>query len=98
MFASILVLLALPWLDSSKVRSAKFRPIYKQVYWLLVIDVFVLGYVGAKPPEGILPTVGLIATAYYFIHFLVIMPILGKKEKPLPLPESIANPVVKSAE
>ncbi|MCK5041336.1 MAG: cytochrome b N-terminal domain-containing protein, partial [Sphingomonadales bacterium] len=98
MFASILILLVLPWLDTSKVRSAKFRPIYKQLYWLLVIDVFVLGYVGAKPPEGILPTVGLIATAYYFIHFLVIMPILGKKEKPLPLPESIANPVVKSAE
>lgn len=98
MFASIFVLLALPWLDSSPVRSAKFRPIYKQVYWLLVIDVFVLGYVGAKPPEGILPTVGLIATGYYFVHFLVIMPYLGKKEKPLPLPESIANPVVKTVE
>ena len=98
MFGSILVLFALPWLDSSPVRSAKFRPVYKWVYWLLVIDVFVLGYVGAKPPEGILPTVGLIGTAYYFIHFLVIMPYLGKKEKPLPLPESISNPVVKVAE
>jgi len=98
MFAAIGVLFVLPWLDTSKVRSAKFRPIYRQFFWLLVVDVIILGVVGAKKPEGIWPAVGLITTAYYFAHFLVILPLLGKFEKTLPLPESIANPVVKAGE
>jgi quinol-cytochrome oxidoreductase complex cytochrome b subunit len=95
MFASIFVLLALPWLDGSPVRSAKFRPIYRQFFWLLIIDVLVLGYIGSQKPEGILPMIGLIATGYYFVHFLVIIPWLGKYEKTSPLPSSIANPVLK---
>jgi quinol-cytochrome oxidoreductase complex cytochrome b subunit len=94
MFGSILVLFFLPWLDTSPVRSAKFRPVYKWIFWLLVIDCFVLGYVGSQPPEGLLPTIGLIATIYYFAHFLIIMPLLGKLERPLPLPQSIAGPVL----
>ena len=98
MLGSILVLFLLPWLDFSKVRSATFRPLYKQIYWLLVIDIIILGYVGSQKPEGILPTVGLVATTYYFIHFLVLMPIISKVEKPKPLPESISNPVIKAAE
>jgi len=98
MFASILLLFFLPWLDSCKVRSAKFRPVYSKMFWFLVVDVFVLGYVGSQHPEGIVPTLGLIGTAYYFFHFLILMPYLARKEKTLPLPESIANPVVKAAE
>jgi quinol-cytochrome oxidoreductase complex cytochrome b subunit len=94
MFAAIGVLFILPWLDTSPVRSARYRPIYKIFFWILVVDLFVLGYVGAKPPEGILPTVGLIATAWYFIHFLVILPLLGKLERPLPVPDSISRPVL----
>jgi quinol-cytochrome oxidoreductase complex cytochrome b subunit len=94
MFASIIVLFFLPWLDTSPVRSARFRPIYKWFYYLLIIDCFILGYVGANPPEGWLPTVGLIATVYYFAFFLIIMPVLGKLERPLPLPESIGRPVL----
>ena len=93
MFASILVLFILPWLDTSKVRSCRYRPIYKWFFWLLVIDCIVLGWVGANPPEGIFPTIGLIGTAYYFAHFLVILPILGKIETPLPLPTSISESV-----
>jgi ubiquinol-cytochrome c reductase cytochrome b/c1 subunit len=94
MFASIFILMALPWLDTSKIRSAVFRPLYKQFYWLLVIDVLVLGYVGAMPAEGIYLLVARIATAYYFIHFLVILPFLGMKEKTIPLPLSISDPVL----
>jgi ubiquinol-cytochrome c reductase cytochrome b subunit len=60
-----------------------------------VVTVFVLGYVGGKPPEGLWVVMGRVATAYYFLHFLVVLPILGKIEKPLPLPESISSPVVK---
>ena len=94
MFAAILILFALPWLDRSKVRSGTFRPIFKQSYWLLVIDVIVLGVVGAKPAEGVWLIVGRIATAYYFFHFLILLPILSKVEKTRPLPESISQAVL----
>jgi len=98
MFAAIIVLFFLPWLDTSKVRSAKFRPVYRIFFWFLVVDMVILTWVGGQKPEGIFPALGLAGTIYYFAHFLVILPLLGKKEKTLPLPESIANPVVKAAE
>src|SRR3954452_6163893 len=94
MFGSILVLFLLPWLDTSPVRSGKFRPIYKWFYYLLIIDCFILGYCGAHPPEGWLPTIALICTIYYFVFFLVVLPLLGKLERPLPLPERIDKPVL----
>ena len=97
MFASIFVLVILPWLDTSKIRSAIFRPLYKQFYWILVLDVIVLGYMGALPPEGIYLLIARVATAYYFIHFLVILPVLGSKEKTIPLPLSISEPVLNEA-
>ncbi len=95
MFGSIMVLFVLPWLDTSPVRSARFRPIYRQVFWLLVIAVLALGAVGAHRPQGIWVVIGRVATLYYFLHFLVILPILGKLERPLPLPESISRPVTR---
>ena len=94
MFAAIFVLVILPWLDTSKVRSAVFRPIYKQFYWFLVADVLILGYMGAMPAEGIYLLVARVATAYYFIHFLIILPILGKRERTLEVPMSITEPVL----
>ena len=97
MFGSIAVLFLLPWLDTSRVRSARFRPIYKWLFWVFVVDCIILGYVGANPPEGWLPTIGLLATLYYFAHFLIILPLLGKLERPLPLPDSINKPVLTSA-
>jgi quinol-cytochrome oxidoreductase complex cytochrome b subunit len=96
-FSSILVLFLVPWLDTSPVRSARFRPIYKWVFWLLVIDVLALGWVGANPPQGIVVTVGQIATLYYFVHMLILFPLIGKLERPLPLPASIAVPVLEPA-
>ena len=96
MFASLFILMCLPWLDTSKIRSAVFRPVYKIFFWILVIDVLVLGYIGAKPPEGLYLLVGRIATIYYFVHFILIMPILGRKEKTIPLPLSISEPVLES--
>jgi ubiquinol-cytochrome c reductase cytochrome b/c1 subunit len=94
MFSSIIVLFLLPWLDTSRVRSARFRPIYKKIFWLLVIDVFTLGYVGAHPPAGTTVIIGQIATAYYFFHFLILFPLLGKLERPRPLPNSIGAAVL----
>ena len=94
MFASIFILMLLPWLDTSKVRSATFRPLYKKFFWILVAMVILLAYLGAKPPEGIYVILARIATAYYFIHFLIILPLLGRYEKTNPLPMSISDPVL----
>jgi quinol-cytochrome oxidoreductase complex cytochrome b subunit len=96
MGAAIFILFLLPWLDTSKVRSARFRPLYKQFFWIFVADAIVLGYIGAQPPEGMFLIIGRIATAYYFIHFLIIMPLLGLVETPKPLPESISKSVLDS--
>ncbi len=94
MFASILVLFVLPWLDTSKVRSARFRPIYRQLIFVWLAAVILLGVCGANKPQGVWVILSRIGTVYYFLHFLVILPILGKLEKPLPLPESIAQAVL----
>ena len=97
MFGSILVLFLVPWLDRSPVRSARYRPIYKQLFWVLAIDCLVLGWVGGNPPEGIFVIIGQIATLYYFAHFLILMPLLSVIETPRPLPTSIAEPVLGGA-
>ena len=94
MFGSILILFLVPWLDRSPVRSARYRPIYKQLFWVLVIDCLVLGWVGGNPPEGIFVIIGQIATLYYFAHFLVLLPLLSFIETPRPLPTSISEPVL----
>ena len=91
MLSAILILAALPWLDTSKIRSAVFRPLYKQFYWILVADVLILGYMGAMPAEGLYLLIARVATAYYFLHFLVILPVLGFKERTLPVPLSITD-------
>jgi ubiquinol-cytochrome c reductase cytochrome b/c1 subunit len=96
LFGSIGVLFVLPWLDTSPVRSSRFRPVYKWFFWLLVIDAFVLGYCGAHRPEGFYVILGRAATLYYFFHFLVLLPLLGKIERPRPLPASISAAVLKS--
>ena len=106
MLASILILFILPWLDGSPVRSGRFRPVYKQVFWVLVADCIVLGIVGANPPNepvfaGIpwfqYVALGQIATVYYFFHFLVLVPLLGRYERTKALPVSIAEPVLGDA-
>jgi ubiquinol-cytochrome c reductase cytochrome b subunit len=96
-FGAIFLLFLVPWLDSSPVRSARFRPIYKWVFWLLVIDVIALGWVGANPPEGLVVMVGQIATFYYFVHFLILFPVIGRLERPRPLPASIATAVLQGS-
>ncbi|MSO88374.1 MAG: cytochrome b [Rhodospirillaceae bacterium] len=94
MFGSIFVLFLLPWLDTSRVRSGTFRPAYKKLFWVFVVDCIVLGYVGANPPEGYFLILGRLATIYYFFHFIILLPLLGWFERPLPLPTSISQPVL----
>ncbi len=102
MFASILVLFVLPWLDTSPVRSARFRPLYKWFFWIFWRVDCDRARLRRRQPAGrcVLVRVqlegplGLLATLYYFFHFLILMPILGRVERPKPLPYSIAEPVL----
>ncbi len=96
MFASILVLLLLPWLDRSRVRSATYRPVHRLLFWVFVLDCIVLGYVGGHPAEGVLVTVGQWATFYYFLHIIILVPIVSVLERTKPLPDSIAASVMKT--
>ena len=94
MFASILLLFFLPWLDKSPVRSGSYRPVFKRFFWLLVLDVLILGYIGGAPINWWRVALGQAASAYYFIHFLVILPLVSAFEIPLPLPSSISESVL----
>ena len=95
MFGSIALLFVLPWLDGSPVRSMRFRPWARPFFLLWVVAVVVLGYVGGKPAEEPFVTISRFAAAYYFAYFLVILPLLARIERPLPLPESISRPVLR---
>ncbi|MFC3126924.1 cytochrome bc complex cytochrome b subunit [Pseudoroseomonas globiformis] len=95
MFGSIAILFILPWLDRSPVRSMRFRPIARWALMLWGINFFVLMWAGAMPAEGVYVTIARLSTAYYFAYFLVILPLLAKVERPLPLPESISQPVTR---
>ncbi|MBB3909978.1 cytochrome b [Sphingomonas desiccabilis] len=94
MFGSILLLFFLPWLDRSPVRSANFRPMYRTLFWVLVADVLVLGFCGGAPAEPAYIIASQIAAAYYFLHFLVLVPIVSALERPRPLPNSITEAVL----
>jgi ubiquinol-cytochrome c reductase cytochrome b subunit len=94
MFGSILLLFFLPWLDKSPVRSGNYRPLFKKFFWLLVADVVVLGYCGGAPAAEPYVMISQLAAAYYFAHFLIILPIVSKMERPLPLPNSITESVL----
>ena len=113
MFASIGVLFVLPWLDTSRVRSMRYRPVMKIFFVLFIVNMFILGWCGAELPDahviGNFSTftlvdgdlnsflwLGRLSTLFYFAFFVVIMPLVGLREKPLPIPESISEPVLSS--
>jgi len=97
MFSAIIVLCFLPWLNTSKVRSAKYRPVFKVFFWLFVASAIGLGYLGAMPAEGGYVLASRLLSIYYFAFFLVVMPLLGLFETPRALPASIADSVLKNA-
>ena len=94
MFGAIAVLFILPWLDRSPIRSGNFRPIFKIFFWVFFADCIALGYLGGMPAEGIYVVLSRVATAWYFLHFLVILPLLSVIETPKPLPQSLSKSVL----
>jgi len=100
---SILILFVLPWLDTSKVRSGTFRPMFKWFYWLFVVNFLALMWFGGQEPAkaviGSLTVadVSKVSVLYYFAYFIVILPLLSRFEKPKPLPNSISEAVLKPA-
>jgi len=83
MISAILVLLALPLINTSEIRSAKFRPLYAFSYWFLVGDFLLLGWIGQKPVEAPYIQIGLYATIFYFVFLLILIPLIGYIEKTL---------------
>jgi ubiquinol-cytochrome c reductase cytochrome b subunit len=89
MFGAIAVMALVPWLDTSSVRSGRYRPMFKWWFALLCIDFVVLMWGGARPAAEPYATISLIAAAYWFAYFLIILPLLGVIEKPLAQPATI---------
>jgi quinol-cytochrome oxidoreductase complex cytochrome b subunit len=103
---AILTLFFVPWLDSSKVRSCRFRPVMKQLFWVFAVDCVMLGYVGSQTADASLNLAGIVVplvwlgrlgTAYYFAYFWILLPIVGRIEATKPLPDSIARSVLGNA-
>ncbi len=94
MFGAIVILAFLPWLDTSRVKSAAFRPLYKFFFWVFVAACLGLGYLGSQPPDGGYVIAARLLTLYYFGFFIIIMPLLGLFETPKPVPASIADAVL----
>jgi ubiquinol-cytochrome c reductase cytochrome b/c1 subunit len=97
MFGAIIVLVFLPWLDSMKVRSTRYRPLAKRFFWAFVVVCLLLGWLGGQAAEGIYTILARILTAAYFAYFLIVLPMLSRMEKTLPLPNSISDDVLASS-
>ena len=89
MFGAIAVMALVPWLDTSSVRSGRFRPMFKWWFAVLVLDFIALTWAGSQAPNDLIGWISLIASAYWFAYFLVILPLLGVIEKPEPQPATI---------
>jgi ubiquinol-cytochrome c reductase cytochrome b subunit len=94
MFGAIFVMAIVPWTDTSSARSGKYRPMFKWWFALLCVDFMVLMWVGARDTEFPHDWISLIGATYWFAYFLVILPLLGVFEKPLPLPATIEDDFV----
>jgi ubiquinol-cytochrome c reductase cytochrome b subunit len=93
MMGAILILLALPWLDTSKIKSMRYRPVAKLCWLLFAVNFMILGLCGAMPAEAPWTWVSKICTFFYFAYFLIILPVLGVVEKPTTPPASIADSI-----
>jgi len=77
MISAILVLLLLPFINTSTIRSSKFRAIFSIFYWFLFCDFLLLGWIGQKPVEDPYINIGIYATIFYFLFILILLPLIG---------------------
>lgn len=77
MFGAIVVLLLLPYINTSKIRSATFRPVFRFLFWFLFMDFILLGWLGQAPIEQPFVIISQLATFFYFVYFIIIFPIIG---------------------
>ena len=77
MFSAIIVLIFLPVLNTSTIRVANFRPLFSICFWFIFIDFILLGWIGQQPVETPFIEIGLALTIFYFLYFLIIMPVIG---------------------
>jgi len=99
MGGAIATLVFIPWLDTSRVRSCRFRPLMKQFFWAFAVSAVILGYCGAQSVDAAIAGIPLVWVArlcsiYYYAFFWLIMPIVGLIETPKKLPASIAQSVL----
>nr|YP_008994136.1 apocytochrome b [Jaminaea angkorensis]AGJ71967.1 apocytochrome b [Jaminaea angkorensis] len=83
MFMSLLILLLMPILDTSRIRGSQFRPFMRLAFWILAIDFFILMFIGSQHVESPYVEIGQICTALYFGWFIVIVPLIGVIENTL---------------
>lgn len=83
MISAVLILMVLPLVNTSEVRSTKFRPLFALAYWFFVSDFIILGWIGQKPVESPFAEIGLAATIFYFVFLIVLVPVIGIVEKEL---------------
>ena len=83
MGGAIIILLFLPFINTSEIRSSTFRPIYRKVFWFLFADFLLLGWIGQEVVEQPYVLIGQLGTAFYFIYFLVLIPFIGVLESQL---------------
>jgi ubiquinol-cytochrome c reductase cytochrome b subunit len=83
MLGSLLILLAMPILDTSRVRGGQFRPLWRVAFWFLAVDLVLLGWLGSQHAEEPFITIGAIASIFYFGWYLVIVPVVGIVENTL---------------
>jgi ubiquinol-cytochrome c reductase cytochrome b subunit len=83
MGGALIILFLIPFTNTSEIRSTTFRPIFKIFYWLLVADFLLLGWIGQKPVKDVYVVGGLVATVFYFLFFIVLIPLIGILESKL---------------
>jgi len=83
MGGALIILFVIPFINTSEIRSSQFRPLFQKFFWLLVVDFLILGWIGQKPVETPFIEVGQIATLFYFIFFIILIPSLGILESKL---------------
>ena len=94
LFSAIALLAFLPWLDTSPVRSGKYRPVFRVFFWAFVAVCLGLGWLGSQEVTDNATLAARLLAFCYFAFFLIVLPLLGLFEKTKPLPASIADAVL----